>query len=254
MNLCFVRKAVQGRTTSSTSAATIRTGFSSTCYQTSVNEGPHPVCTSRLFLFKLERLQPNMLFTSPVSPLTVGVGLTFCRGPVADAPWFVFIQTLYAKWLSERFLLSPRCAGFLPCQRWPQSFVLNVRDAPKGTFSLYLTQTEGPVSLWASVCVCVCVQKPSVEKKKKRGTVVSCMYDNFFQERCISVLICGNLIIPVCIFLLILKKTTFPCTKYSTEGRGFNDDDDATIQEKTKSRSPPSFLTKGVRTLQVWLS
>lgn len=32
------------------------------------------------------------------------------------------------------------------------------------------------------------------------------MYDNFFQERCISVLICGNLIIPVCIFLLILKK------------------------------------------------
>lgn len=158
------------------------------------------------FLFKLERLQPNMLFTSPVSPLTVGVGLTFCRGPVADAPWFVFIQTLYAKWLSERFLLSPRCAGFLPCQRWPQSFVLNVRDAPKGTFSLYLTQTEGPVSPWASVCVCVCVQKPSVEKKKKRGTVVSCMYDNFFQERCISVLICGNLIIPVCIFLLILKK------------------------------------------------
>lgn len=119
------------------------------------------------FLFKLERLQPNMLFTSPVSPLTVGVGLTFCRGPVADAPWFVFIQTLYAKWLSERFLLSPHCAGFLPCQRWPQSFVLNVRDAPKGTFSLYLTQTEGPVSPWASVCVCVCVQKPSVEKKKK---------------------------------------------------------------------------------------
>lgn len=131
MNLCFVRKAVQGGTTSSSSAVTLRTGFSSTCYQTSVNVGPLPVCTARLFLFKLERLQPNMLFTSPLSPLTVGVGLTFCRGPVA-----VFIQTLYARWLSERFLLSPRRADFLPCQRWPQSFVLNVRDASKGTFSL----------------------------------------------------------------------------------------------------------------------
>ena len=109
----------------------LQTGFSSTCYQTSVNVGPHPVCAARLFLFQPERLQPNMLFTPPVSPLTVGVGLTFCRGPVA-----VFIQTLYAKWLSEWFLLSPRRADFSPCQRWPQSFVLNVRDASKGTFSL----------------------------------------------------------------------------------------------------------------------
>lgn len=136
MNLCFVRKAVQGRTTSSTSAATIRTGLSSTCYQILSKRGSTSCLYLSPFLFKLERLQPNMLFTSPVSPLTVGVGLTFCRGPVADTPWFVFIQTLYAKWLSERFLLSPRYAGFLPRQRWPQSFVLNVRDAPKGTFSL----------------------------------------------------------------------------------------------------------------------
>lgn len=67
------------------------------------------------------------------------------------------------------------------------------------------------------------------------------MYDNFFPGRCISVLICGNLITPVCIFLLIFKKKkkkTFPCTKYSTEGHGFNDDDvddDAEIQEKQKA-------------------
>lgn len=79
------------------------------------------------------------------------------------------------------------------------------RRAERNIFSLSHTNWRASVSVSVSVCVCVCT-KTFCWKKKKRGTVVSCMYDNFFQERCISVLICGNLIIPVCIFLLILKK------------------------------------------------
>lgn len=105
----------------------------------------------------------------PVSPaqLPVGVLLTFEEGLLLSAPWFLyrlymqngcrsnfFNSTLYGLAV-ESLLTSDVCTR--------ETHRRNV------FFSLYFIWTEGPVSLWVSVCV----YKPSVRVSHlKRGTLL----------------------------------------------------------------------------------
>lgn len=123
-------------------------------------------------LFQPERLQPNMLFTPPVSPaqLTVGVVLIFEEGLMLSLLDFFFIRTWYAKWLSKQFRWFHAVWTYCAVASMLTSDICTWETHRKETEHFLLIHMKWRASV--SVSVSVCKKKPSVcVLHLKRGNI-----------------------------------------------------------------------------------
>ncbi len=152
--------------------------------------------------------------------------MLYWRGPVAIAPWFLY-RLYMQKWLSKLFPAVWTCCAVesvltsVVCTQETCRRKLNL-------FSLIHMNWRASVSVSVSVCKNLLL---------KSGFS---MYDTFLRTLYICALhMCGNLIIPVCILLLIFKHcVNFLYQILNTRDIDHSNDNDAMTQEKADHLLP----------------
>lgn len=190
------------------------------CYQTSVNVGQHTafLFLPLAFISAGETSTKQAVHSSGLSGLARSrCSVNLWREPVAISS-LIFLYGLYMQNGCRSNFFNSRLYGLAEqlSQCWPQMFVLE-RHIEGNIFSLIHINRRASVSVSVSVC-----------KKKKNLPFVFCTWK---EESCYSVydkvlrtlyiralLICGDLIIPVCTLLLIFKHCVISCTKYWIQG------------------------------------
>lgn len=176
-------------------------------------------------LFQLERLQPNMLFTPPVSPAPCRCSINLWRGPVAIAPWFLY--RLYMQNGCRSDFFNTRLYGLAV-------LTSDVCTHRRNIFSFIHINRRASVSVSVGVCKKNCAFW-------NEGRCYS-VYDKVLRTLYIrALLIC--VIIPVCTLLLIFKILCYFLYQILNSRIHKNDDDDD--DDSRKKKQITSFLPNG---------